>query len=144
MSELVLGPYETALEPGELLCAIEVPAPAAGSAMAHLRFAFHERPAATVSAMVAAFEGRVREARVAVGSVGAVPVLVPGATEALSGQEAAALDADVLATLAEAGATASEPVSDSNGSDDYKHALVRTMIGRAVRQAAGRALERQR
>ena len=41
--------------------------------------------------------------------------------------------------LQEAGATAAEPVTDSNGSADYKHALVRTMIGRAVRQAAERA-----
>jgi carbon-monoxide dehydrogenase medium subunit len=139
----VLGPYETALEPGELLCAVEVPAPAPSSAMSHLRFAFHERPAATVSAQVTvAPDGQVSEARVAVGSVGAVPVVVPGAEEALGGQPALDIDRGVLAALGEAGATAAEPVTDSNGSDDYKHALVRTLIGRALDEAARRALER--
>ena len=38
-------------EPGELLVRIEVPAMPAGAAMAHLRFAFHERPAVTVSTL---------------------------------------------------------------------------------------------
>jgi carbon-monoxide dehydrogenase medium subunit len=143
LSEFVLGPYETALEPGELLCAVEVPAPAPSSAMAHLRFAFHERPAATVSAQVTvAPDRKISEARVAVGSVGAVPVVVPGADEALVGQPALDMDRDVLAALGEAGATASEPVTDSNGSDDYKHALVRTLIGRALGEAARRASER--
>jgi carbon-monoxide dehydrogenase medium subunit len=143
LSDFVLGPYETALEPGELLCAVEVPAPAPSSAMAHLRFAFHERPAATVSAQVTvAPDRKISEARVAVGSVGAVPVVVPGADEALVGQPALDMDRDVLAALGEAGATASEPVTDSNGSDDYKHALVRTLIGRALDEAARRASER--
>jgi CO/xanthine dehydrogenase FAD-binding subunit len=85
---------------------------------------------------------KISEARVAVGSVGAVPVVVPGADEALVGQPALDMDRDVLAALGEAGATASEPVTDSNGSDDYKHALVRTLIGRALDEAARRASER--
>jgi carbon-monoxide dehydrogenase medium subunit len=142
LEAFVLGPYETTLEPGELLCSIDVPAPAPGSAMAHLRFAFHERPAATVSAMVEVAGGTIRSARVAVGSVGAVPVLVPGVEDALVGQPAAGVDEAVLLALAEAGATAAEPVTDANGSDDYKHALVRTMIGRALDEAARRASER--
>ena len=41
LTDFVLGPYTTALEPGELLVAVEVPAMAAGAGMAHLRFAFH-------------------------------------------------------------------------------------------------------
>jgi carbon-monoxide dehydrogenase medium subunit len=142
LAEFVLGPYETALEPGELLIAIEVPAPPRGSAMSHLRFAFHERPAATVSAMVTVTDAQVSQTRLAVGSVGAVPVVVSGAGEALRGQPAAAIDPDVLEALGEAGATAAEPVTDSNGSDDYKHALVRTLIGRALEEAAKRASER--
>ena len=57
-----------------MLEAVEVPAVGPGEAMAHLRFAVHERPAATVSAWVRVADGRVAGARVAAGSVGVVPV----------------------------------------------------------------------
>ena len=81
----VRGPYETALGPGELLVAVEVPPVPAGSAMEHLRFAFHERPAATVSCFVRVSNGRLEEARIAVGSVGIVPVRVPEGEGMLAG-----------------------------------------------------------
>ncbi len=141
LDDFVLGPYETALEPDELLCGVRLPALAAGSAMSHLRFAFHERPAATVSARVAVEDGRVGDVRIAVGSVGVVPVVVPG-TELVIGQPAGAIEPGVLAQVGRAGADASEPVTDSNGSDDYKHSLVRTLIGRALSKAAERAAAR--
>lgn len=143
LDAFVLGPYETALEPGELLCRIDVPARPPGAAMSHLRFAFHERPAATVSSWVEVANGEISDARVAVGSVGIVPILVADAAGALRGQDPRAIADDVLARLARAGADAAEPVTDSNGSDDYKHALVRTLIGRAVREAANKASDRQ-
>lgn len=136
IGEFVLGPYETALAPGELLCAVELPEVPHGVAMSHLRFAFHERPAATVSAWVQVEADRIVDARAAVGSVGVVPVLVPGVGSALADQEAGSLDAAVLATLGQAGADAAEPVTDSNGSDEYKHALVATLVGRALVEAA--------
>lgn len=141
IDELVRGPYATALEPGELLRAIEVPAPQPASATAHLRFAFHERPAATVSAYVRLADEAVAEARVAVGSVGVTPALVD-ASDALRGSRAGALDPDALASIAEAAAIAAAPVSDQNGSDEYKHALVRTLVRRAIEAAAGLAAAR--
>jgi carbon-monoxide dehydrogenase medium subunit len=138
LRDFVLGPYETALAPGELLCGIRLPAMTPGSAMSHLRFAFHERPAATVSAWVQVRDGLIRDARLAVGSVGIVPVEVAGA-DALADQPIDAIDEAILAEIGRAGADAAEPVTDSNGSDDYKHSLVTTLIGRAVGEAAGRA-----
>jgi len=142
IDELVRGPYETALEPGELLVGVEVPAMPMDAAMAHLRFKSHERPAATVSAWVRVAGGRISAARLAVGSVGTRPVLVDGVGDGLVGQAPGTLDDDVLTTLGRAAAEASEPVSDSNGSDDYKAALVATLVGRAVRAAAARAMRR--
>ena len=139
VDEFVLGPYETALEPGELLVGVEVPRLPVGAAMAHLRFAFHERPAATVSAWVVLRDGRIADARVAVGSVGVRPVLVPNVSEELAGQASDGIDGEALGALGRAAAEASEPVSDANGSDDYKAALVATLVGRALREAATRA-----
>lgn len=141
LSEFVLGPYETALAPGELLCAIRMPAMTPGSAMSHLRFSFHERPAATVSAWVQVEDGRIHDARLAVGSVGIVPVVVPAAGASI-GQPVEAMEASVLAEIGRTAADASEPVTDSNGSDDYKHALVQTLVRRAIVEAAHRAAMR--
>lgn len=139
LGDFILGPYETALEPNELLCSILVPAVPANAAMSHLRFNFHERPAATVSAWIHVDDGAITDARVAVGSVGVVAVSVPGAAELLAGQAADSIGDDVLESLGETAAGVSEPVSDSNGSDEYKGALVRTLVARAIRDAAVRA-----
>ena len=126
------GPYETALEPGELLLRHRGAGAAPGAAMAHLRFAFHERPAATVSAWVRVEDGRVTDARVAVGSVGVVPVAVPGAAEALVGQVARDLDAGAAGLRSTRLAPRRRSRSaDGNGADDYKRALVATLVGRA-------------
>ena len=144
MTEFVLGPYTTVLEPGELLTAIEVPALPVGTALEHLRMAFHERPAATVTARVRVdAEGRVAEADVAIGSVGIMPVLTPGVTQALSGSDAGSLPDAALAVIGGAAADASEPAADSNGSEAYKRSLVATLTGRALRGAATNALERR-
>jgi aerobic carbon-monoxide dehydrogenase medium subunit len=139
ITEFTTGPYETALAPGDVLVAIELPPVGGDAAMVHHRFAFHERPAATVSCLVRVHEGRISEARVAVGSVGVRPVRVPDAEAHVMGQSAADPDQDALAACGLAAADASEPVTDPNGSDDYKHHLVQVMVGRCIREAAARA-----
>jgi carbon-monoxide dehydrogenase medium subunit len=135
LGEFVLGPYQTALAHGELLAAVRVPEPPPGSALAHLKLAFHERPAATVTCLVRTEAGEIVEARVAVGSVGVVPVRVPEAEAALLGPASAA----AVAAAGEAAAEASAPVEDANGSVEYKRQLVRVLVRRAVEQARATA-----
>ena len=135
LASFILGPYTTALDPGELIVAIEVPALPVGAGMAHLRFAFHERPAVTVSSLVQIRGGRIAHARVAVGSVGVVPVRVPVGEALLGGQDAAHPEASVLSAVGQAAADASQPVTDANGSVDYKRHLVETLVRRALRAA---------
>ena len=72
------GLYQTALAPGELLTAVELPARPDRAALSHLRFKLTERPAVTVTAMLTLAPGggaapAVAEARLIVGSVGSVP-----------------------------------------------------------------------
>lgn len=138
-SAFVLGPYTTVLEPGELVVAIEVPPLPAGSGMAHLRFAFHERPAVTVSCLAQVVNGRIAGARIAVGSVGGSPVRVPDGEALLVGLDATDPDPAALAAAGQAAAEASDPVADSNGSAGYKHHLVGVLVGRAVRAAVADA-----
>jgi len=135
IDEFILGPYETALRPHEIVVAIEVPAAPSDAGMAHLRFAFHERPAATVSCLIRVVNGRVVEARVAVGSVGINPVRVPVGEALLLGADAANIDPTALDSAGRAAAEAADPVTDANGSADYKQDLVRVLVGRCVRMA---------
>jgi aerobic carbon-monoxide dehydrogenase medium subunit len=131
VEDFVLGPFETALAPGELLTAVHVPRPRPGSALVHRKISFHERPAVTVAANVRLEGEVVAEARLAVGSVGVTPVRV-GAAEAALGDGA-------VDEAAEAAAAAVEPVADANGSVEYKRHLVRVLVGRCLRQAISEA-----
>ncbi len=133
--EFVRGPYETALGPGELLAAVRVPPLPAGAALVHRKLAFHERPAVTVSCLARVEGGGVAEARVAVGSVGVVPVRAGAAEALLLGSPG---DAEIEAA-GDAAAQASAPVADANGSVEYKRNLVRVLVGRTFREAVGRA-----
>jgi len=135
LAAFLIGPYETALKPAELLRAIRIPIPAPGTHIAHRKLAFHERPAATVTCAVRIDADEVAEVRIAVGSVGARAVRAPAAEQRLTG--ASASDAAALAEAAMLAAEASGAVGDANGPADYKLQLVRVLVERAFRDAAG-------
>jgi len=135
MADFIEGPYATALQPAELLVRIDVPAVPAGAALSHLRFAFHERPAVTVSTLARVVDGELAEVRVAIGSVGVRPIRVPTTEALLTGLRAHDLDPAVLAAAGHAAAVAAAPEADANGSAEYKAHLVSVLVGRALRQA---------
>jgi aerobic carbon-monoxide dehydrogenase medium subunit len=121
IADFVVGPYQTALEPGELLMAIRVPLPAAGTRVVHKKFRFHERPAVTVTCAVGG-----DDVRIAVGSVGVRPVRAT---------EAERLAAGDTPRAAEAAAEVCGAVEDANGSVAYKENLVRVLVERALGEA---------
>jgi aerobic carbon-monoxide dehydrogenase medium subunit len=133
LSEFVVGPYQTALEPGELLAAIRVPLPPAGTRIAHEKLSFHERPAATVTVVLRQEAGVIADVRIAVGSVGARPVRTVESERILAGSDA--LAGPALDRAAEAAALAAKPVDDSNGLADYKANLVQVLVKRCFAQA---------
>jgi aerobic carbon-monoxide dehydrogenase medium subunit len=138
LSQFLVGPYETALAQGQLLTAVHVPIPAAGSSIVHRKLAFHERPAATVTCLARVAQGSFDDVRIAVGSVGARPVRATEAEAALEGKAAA--DVSALETAATLAAEAAQAVADANGSVEYKQNLVRVLVERCLRDAvAGRA-----
>jgi aerobic carbon-monoxide dehydrogenase medium subunit len=138
VEDFVQGPYQTALEPGELLTSVRVPAPPAGAGIAHEKMSLHERPAATVTCLVRVDDGQVSAARLAVGSVGNRPQRALDAEAALVGAPADALGGRESAA-AEAAAAAADPVEDANGSIEYKRQLVRVLVERCVRSAVEQA-----
>jgi aerobic carbon-monoxide dehydrogenase medium subunit len=139
LSEFLVGPYETALEHGQLLRAVRIPVPAAGARVVHRKLAFHERPAATAACLVRIEEGTIVDARIAVGSVGPRPVRAASAEEALAGKSSS--DTGALADAAVRAAQASGAVEDANGSVEYKTELVRVLVERCFSDAAA-GLER--
>jgi carbon-monoxide dehydrogenase medium subunit len=138
VAEFVQGPFETLLEPAELLVSVRVPLPEPGTAIAHRKMSFHERPAITVTAAVRVVDGTVRAASIAIGSVARAPVLATDAAERLVGHPAA-LDEAALAEAGDAAGAAVDPIEDANGSAEYKRHLVAVLTRRCVRAAAEQA-----
>lgn len=133
LHEFLVGPYQTALAPGELLRAVRIPLPTSDTQIVHRKFAFHERPAATVTTAVCVQDGTITEARIAVGSVGSRALRAHAAEARLQGVPAD--DPNAIAEAAETAAEASEPADDANGSAEYKQELVRVLVTRCLQEA---------
>ena len=129
--------YETALEPGELVTGITVPLLPSASGAAFLKFLprtadDYATVAVAVTVTLEAEGERCREARIALGSVGATPLRGRSAEALLSGQR---LGESLLHAVGEAVKGEVDPLSDHRGSAAYKREMTGVMVGRALRQA---------
>jgi carbon-monoxide dehydrogenase medium subunit len=134
LDEFLVGTYETALEPDEVLAAVDVPALPADWRAAFLRIEQFYRPTLNVAAAVRAAEGRLAEVRLAAGCVGPRPLRLrelEARVQGLSVDEAERVAREAKPYLAEQ----LEPVDDLLGSADYKIYLTSVLLGRALRQA---------
>lgn len=126
------GPFETALEPGELIAEIQIPRRA--SRITHQRLVLTERPAVTVTTAVTVEDDTVTAATIAVGAACPVPASLPSAEETLVG---ARVPAD-RRRLAAAGAAAAGTVTVTAGVDDtYHRHLVDVLVQRSLHRAIG-------
>jgi aerobic carbon-monoxide dehydrogenase medium subunit len=133
LSEFLLGPYQTALRPAELLTAVCIPLPATGTTIVHDKISFHERPAATITVAVREESGVYADVRIAIGSVGPSAVRPHEAERILVGSQTS--DEAALDRTIEAAALAAEPVEDGNGSKEYKANLVKVLVRRSIARA---------
>lgn len=122
----------TAIEPGEIVAAVLVPAPPAGARGRYLKFARVDGDYATVSvAVLLQRDGDVcKHIAVALGAVAPRPVRERDAEQALIGKP---LTDQNLAALGKALAAACDPVDDVRGSAAYRRGLVPSLVARAVR-----------
>ena len=136
IDEFFRGPYETALQPGEMLERIELPLPAAGTGSGYNRFKLHERPSAVAGVRLAFDAGgeQVAAAHVVVGCVGPIPVRVPAAEQILRGCGRRHLF-EAAVEAARAAAKAVEIIPDLSGSEQYKRHLTGVLVLRSVQQA---------
>ncbi len=140
IADFVLGPLFTAREPEEILTAIRIPAAGPGEGCAYDKFAFFERPAASVAVRLSVRDGVISGATVALGSLTEVPTIVEPAGAAFLGVPAdvAALDGPVAAAVAALQDV--DAVADLNGSADYKRHLAGVLVGRTARAALQEAI----
>lgn len=130
------GLMSTARRPDEILTDIRVPIPGPATGVAYERFKVHERPSASVAAVVRLDGGTVAEARIVVGSVGERPERVPTAEALLVGH---ALSPALAAEAAAAVRREVEPTVDAFESTDYKRQLAAVLAEAAIVRAAGTA-----
>jgi carbon-monoxide dehydrogenase medium subunit len=128
------GMYETSMEDGEVLLEIEVPRQASPRTATYVKWSPRslEDKALVGIAAVATPEGPTcRELRLGLGGVNPTPVRLPAAEAMARGQR---LDDDVIRAVARAAAAEVDPVSDVQGSAEYRRAMVEVWVARALRR----------
>ena len=141
VEDVVTGPGQLALEPGEIVVSLVMPKPPPRSGDAYLRFIPRtEMDIAVVGAGVALTldeAGVCTHARLSLGAVAPRPLLVADGARALIGTT---VDDDALAALSAAASAACNPIDDKRGTIEYRVKVA----GVLARRAALIALERAR
>lgn len=137
--EFFAGIFTTALEPDELLTAIEIPIPAprTGSAFCELarRHGDFALGGAAVLTTVGA-SGACEAASIALLAAAPIPTRAPAAEAWLRGRR---LDEDVAKEAAQRAITDIDPPGDMHGSSPFRRRVIGELVRRALLQAAERA-----
>jgi carbon-monoxide dehydrogenase medium subunit len=137
MDEFHRGPYQTAVEPAEMLVEIRVALwPGSGSAYEKVDRRVGDWAVVAAGASVELRGGTICSAGIALAAVGG-DITATAAEAAVAGRT----PSDEL--FAEAGALAAgacDPVSDQRGSADYKRHCAGVLVERVLRRATARAL----
>ena len=139
LGDFFLGPFFSALEPDELLTAIEVPpsAPGEGTAFDEVARRRGDYALAGVAARVRLDSGGVcDEAAISLVNGGSTPCLMREAAEALLGVEPTPEAIEAAAAACEA---TSEPAADMHASEAYRRHLIRILTERVLLRTATRA-----
>ena len=138
--QIATGPGQTSLAKGEMAVSILLPARPPRSSDAYLRFIPRtEMDIAVVGAGVCLTlneDGTCGAARVSLGAVAEVPLLVAEAADALIGTK---VDDGALEALAAAASAACRPIDDKRGTKEYRIKVAGVMARRAAAIARDRA-----
>ena len=135
LADFFIGMYETGLERDELVTAVLVPPAPPSFKGTYLKFttrSSEDRPCAGVAAWVQYSNGNREAARVVIGAVSPVPVVVT-APELVNGEK---LTSDLIEDVASKAQAAVDPIDDLRGTADYKRQLVKVLVRRALTACA--------
>lgn len=132
-ADFFIDAYETCLAADEVLSEIRIPAPAAKSGIAYLKFGYLERPSVGV-AIALTLNGGISDAKIAVGCAGPAPKRVAEAEAMLKGKSIEEATRN-LASAGQVAGRAAQAISDLHGAQDYKEHIVGVLLKRAFQRA---------
>jgi CO/xanthine dehydrogenase FAD-binding subunit len=139
LNDFFVGPGRTIAEADELLVAIDLPAPSIDSGSCYVRLEYRRQMEIAVvgaTAYVQLDGDHIVDARIAITALAPTIHRVVDAEDALTGTNGARLALDSAAALA---ADAASPISDVRASSDYRRAMTKVMVRRAIGGALRRA-----
>ena len=141
VEDFCVAPGKNALNPGELLVSLQVPANKKNQGAHYQRFIpRNEMDIAVVgvgSWVELANRGKeFKKARIALASVGPTPIFASAASEALVGQ---AVSDEAIAAAGEAAQSVARPISDMRGPAEFRTHLIGVLVKRTLEGAVARA-----
>ncbi len=141
LSEFLVGPGKTDLNPGELCTGLKLSPLAFGESSHYERFTQRNALDLAFASVAARLkmepDGRtISSARLALGAVGPTPLDASDAAAVLVGKP---LSENTLRVCAEAAAETCSPISDHRASADYRRQLVRVLVSDVVTETEKRA-----
>jgi len=137
-AEFYQGAYFTALEPGEILTSISIPAPAAGHGYAYekLKRKVGDYATAAAAVVLTMAGGKVTACAIGLTNLHETPLLATDAANAVIGTS---LDVATLKKAAAAAEAIMSPAADARGPVEYRKHVGGIMVTRALTRAAARA-----
>ncbi len=141
VEEFCTAPGQNVLKPGELLVALNIPAPVPHSGAAFERFIPRNEMDIAVCNAAASVTlsddgATIKAARIAVGAVAPTPLFVKAAGDALAGKPVSEATIDAAAAAA---TDASRPITDMRGSAGQRKHLAGVLTRRVINTAIARA-----
>jgi aerobic carbon-monoxide dehydrogenase medium subunit len=136
VEDLSEGPFETVIEPDEILTEARVPSAPQGSSYFKVERRAGDYASAAVGVAVWMSGEEIEDVRIGMCAVGDRTLRARGAEAVLKGQKP---DAELYKRAGERAAEECDPLDDARGTPEYKRDLVRVLVRRAMEQAASRA-----
>jgi aerobic carbon-monoxide dehydrogenase medium subunit len=136
--EFYQGAYFTALEAGEILTAVRIPAPPAGHGFAYqkLKRKVGDYATAAAAVMLTMSGGRVATCSIGLTNVAETPLWAEEAGKILAGS---GLDAATVKKAVAAAEAITSPATDARGPAHYRTKMAGVMLARALARAKARA-----
>lgn len=137
-SDFYQGAYFTALEPGEILTSISIPAAGAGHGYAYekLKRKVGDYATAAAAVVLTMAGGKVATCAIGLTNLHETPLLATDAAKAVIGSS---LDDATLKKAAAAAVAIMSPAADARGPVEYRKHVGGIMVTRALQRAAARA-----
>jgi carbon-monoxide dehydrogenase medium subunit len=140
VEDFSLDYFETALEPGELLAEIQVPAAPPHTGTAYTKFNIIQSDLATVGVAVSVTlgsgDGICQDIRIALGAAAPTAMRAKKAEAAVRGKK---ITDNLLKEAGEIASTEVEPIADIVASEEYRRELVKVLVNRVGKEALDRA-----